>query len=91
MVHDMPQLNGVAECLNCTLVDHIHTFTHLSSLSKFLQGEALQHPTWLKNHSALQALNRLTPYQMLLGCAPDLSYDVLDWGSDDKEYISSLL
>lgn len=34
--HDTPQLNGIAECLNQTLLKRIHTFTHMSSLPKSL-------------------------------------------------------
>jgi hypothetical protein len=35
-VHDTPQLNGVAEQLNPTIVEHIWAFTHSSGLPKFL-------------------------------------------------------
>jgi transposase InsO family protein len=34
--HDTPQLNGVVECLNRTLLEHIWAFTHTSSLPKML-------------------------------------------------------
>ena len=40
-VHDTPQLNGVAERLNCTLVKRIWVFTHSSGLPKFLLGARL--------------------------------------------------
>ena len=68
-----PQLNGVAEQLNRMLVERIQAFTHMSGLPKFLWGEALWHATWLKNCTATQALDGLTPHQALLGCTPDLS------------------
>ncbi len=71
-VHDTPQLNGMAKQLNCMLVERIQAFTHTSSLPKFLWGEALRHTTWLKNHTATQALDGLMPHQALLGRAPDL-------------------
>src|SRR6266702_2850332 len=79
-VHDTPQLNGVAERLNRTLVERIRAFTHSSGLPKFLWGEALRHATWLKNRSATRALDGLTPYQALLGRAPDLS-GLQRWGA----------
>jgi hypothetical protein len=40
-MHNTPEWNGVAEWLNCTLLERIHTFTHLTSLPKTLWGEAL--------------------------------------------------
>jgi transposase InsO family protein len=47
--HDTPQLNGIVECLNYTLLEQICAFTHTSGLPKLLWGEALRHTTWLKN------------------------------------------
>ncbi len=79
-VHNTPQLNGVAEWLNCTLVEHIQAFTHSSGLPKFLWGKALWHMTWLKNQTATQALDGLTPHQVLFRCAPDLS-GLQQWGA----------
>src|SRR6266702_401111 len=40
-VHDTPQLNGVAEWLNRTLVERIQAFTHMSGLPKFLWGKTV--------------------------------------------------
>ena len=48
-MHDTPQLNGIAERLNRTLLEHICAITHTSGLPKSLWGEALRHATWLKN------------------------------------------
>ncbi len=79
-VHDTPQLNGMAEWLNRTLVEHIWAFTHTSGLPKFLWGEALRHMTWLKNHMATQALDSLMPHQALLRRAPNLS-GLQRWGT----------
>ncbi len=79
-VHDTPQLNGVAEWLNRTLVERIQAFTHMSGLPKFLWGKALWHAMWLKNCTAMQALDGLTPHQALLGRAPDLS-GLQRWGT----------
>jgi transposase InsO family protein len=48
-VHDMPQLNGVAECLNRTLVEKVRALLHMAGLPQSMWGEALRHSTWLKN------------------------------------------
>ena len=71
--HDTLQLSGVAEHLNCTLLEHICAFTHSSGLPKSLWGEALQHTTWLKNQTATCALDGKTPFEALYGQLPDLS------------------
>jgi hypothetical protein len=79
-VHDILQLNGVAERLNQTIVERIRAFTHSSGLPKFLWGEALRHATWLKNRTATCALDGLTPYQAVFSCAPDVSR-LRQWGA----------
>ena len=73
MVHDTPQLNGIAEHLNRILLECICTFTHMSSLPKSLWGKALRHATWLKNRTATWALNGKTPFKALYSQPPDLS------------------
>jgi hypothetical protein len=77
--HDTPQLNGVAECLNRTLLKRIRAFMHMSSLPKTLWGEGLRHATWLKNRTATRALDGKTPYKALFGAPPDLS-ELKLWG-----------
>jgi len=72
-VHYTPQLNGVVERLNRTLLERIHTFAHESGLPKSLWGEALRHEVWLKNRTAMRALDGKTPFEALLGRPPDLS------------------
>jgi transposase InsO family protein len=71
--HDTPQLNGVAERLNRTLLERIRAFAHESSLPKNLWGETLRHATWLKNRTATHALDGKTPFAALYGRPPDLS------------------
>lgn len=78
-VHDMLQLNGVTKHLNHTCLERICAFTHDSGLPKYLWSEALWHATWLKNHMATCTLDRLTPYQALFGCMPDLA-GLQPWG-----------
>ena len=78
--HDTLQLNGIAEHLNCTLLEHIHAFTHSSGLPKSLWGEVLWHATWLKNWTAMHTLNGKMPFEALYGQPPDLSM-LRSWGT----------
>ena len=79
-MHDTPQLNGVAERLNRTLLERIRAFTHSSGLPKSLWGEVLQHATWLKNRTATCALDGKMPFEALYGQPPDLSA-LQSWGT----------
>jgi hypothetical protein len=78
-VHDTPQLNGVVERLNRTLLEQIRTFVHGSGLPKSFWGEALHHVVWLKNHTATCALDGRMPFEALYGRLPDLSH-LRVWG-----------
>jgi len=78
-IHDTPQLNGVAECLNCTLLERIRAFMHTSGLPKTLWSKGLRHATWLKNRTATHALDGKTPYEALFSTPPDLS-ELKLWG-----------
>src|SRR5882724_6112456 len=62
-VHDTPQENGIAERLNCTLLEKVHAMLHGAQLLKSLWGEALGHATWLKNRTLTKALEQVTPPQ----------------------------
>ena len=48
-VHDTPAQNGIAECLNQTLIEKVCAMLHVSSLPMMLLGEAVRHMVWLKN------------------------------------------
>ncbi len=72
-VHDTPQLNGVAECLNRTLVEKVWVLLHMAGLPQSMWGEALRHSTWLKNRTSTCALGGRTPWQALYGSPPNLS------------------
>jgi len=80
MTHDTPQLNSVTERLNCTLLEQMHALTHMSGLPKSLWGEALRQATWLKNRTAMRALDGKMPFEALFGCPPDLS-TLQTWGT----------
>ncbi len=71
-VHERPQLNGVAERLNRTLLERIRAFAHGSGLPKSLWGEAL--PCGLAEEPHRNACaGWQTPFQALFGRPPDLS------------------
>lgn len=78
-VHDTPQLNGVAERLNRTLLERIRALAHGSSLPKSLWGKSLRHAVWLKNRTATRALDGKTPFEALYGRLPGLS-NLRVWG-----------
>ena len=78
--HDTPAYNGVAERLNCVLLECTHVFLHSSALPKFLWGEAVKHTVWLKNRMATCALpNGKTPYKMHYGKKLNLA-GLREWG-----------
>ena len=79
-VHDSPQQNGIAECLNCTLLKCVRTMVHSSGLLYFLWGEAIKHACWIKNSTLTVALSDQTPFQAATGSKPDLS-KLREWGS----------
>jgi len=72
-IHDTPQLNGIAECLNWALLEQIWALRHLMGLPEFLWGKALHHATWLKNRMATRMLDNKMPFKVLFGSPPDLS------------------
>jgi transposase InsO family protein len=80
ITHDTPQLNGIAECLNRTLLERINALTHASGLPKSLWGEALRHAAWLKNWTATRALDGKMPFKALYSRPPNLS-TLQIWGS----------
>jgi IS30 family transposase len=79
-VHDTPQQNGVAEHLNCTILEKVRAMLHSSGQPKFLWGEAARHAVWLKNRTPTKALNGTTPYEAAYGTKPNLG-GLREWGS----------
>ena len=79
-VHDTPEQNGVAERLNCTLVEHARAMHYAADLPKFLWTESIQHAVWLKNRTTTYQLNGKTPFEMLFNKKPDLS-NLPEWGT----------
>jgi hypothetical protein len=77
--HDTPQFNGIAECLNQTLLERVQALTHASSFPKSMWGEALRYANWLKNWTAMHALDGKMPFAALYDHPPDLS-GLCRWG-----------
>ena len=53
--HDTLQHNGVAESLNCRLLEHTPAMLHHSGLPKNLWAEAIRFAAWLKNRASTKA------------------------------------
>ena len=79
-VHDTPEHNGVAECLNRTILEKICAMLHAGGQPKFLWGEAVHHAVWLKNRTSTKALSGLTPFEVIYSRKPDLR-GLCEWGS----------
>ena len=54
-VHDFPQFNGIAECCNGVLLEHVRALLIDSALPKFLWKEALKFAMWIRNRSIVRA------------------------------------
>ncbi|KNZ76413.1 Copia protein [Termitomyces sp. J132] len=80
-VYNFPQLNGIAEHANQTIVEGACTMMIAAGLPKYLWAEAKHHIVWLRNRTPTSSLpNNTTPYQMVIGKKPDL-LKVCKWGS----------
>ena len=78
--HDTLQHNGVAELLNCHLVEHVQAILHQSELPKNLWGEAIHFCVWLKNWMSTWAIGKATtPFERLTRQKPNLT-GVPEWG-----------
>jgi transposase InsO family protein len=72
-VHNSPQQNGVAECLNRTLVEHACAMLIGHDQPKFLWAEAVNYATWLKNRFPSRAILGTTPYALVNKSKPSLA------------------
>ena len=70
-----PQQNGVAECMNRTLLDLVRSMLHEKSLPKKFWAEALATAVYVRNRVTSRSLpSNITPYHIWFGKAPDLSH-----------------
>lgn len=70
--HSLSQ-NGIAECLNRTVVEHARAMLHTHELLLFLWKEAVAYATYLKNRSPTCALGETTPEEAFWGRKPDIT------------------
>ena len=71
-VHDSPQSNGKAERLNRTLAEHARALLFDAGLPKFLWGEAILYPAWLRNRTTSKNTPGSTPHERGTGQKPNL-------------------
>jgi hypothetical protein len=65
--------NGIAERLNRTLLDHVHTMLFDSKLPKTLWPYSVAYACYLKNRSPTCALDGKTPHEMFFNSRPNIS------------------
>ncbi|GJT34550.1 retrotransposon protein, putative, ty1-copia subclass, partial [Tanacetum coccineum] len=70
-VAGMPQLNGLAECMNRTLMDKVHCLLIQSGLPKTFWAEATCTAAYLINRSPSTAIEKNTPMEMWSGHPSD--------------------
>jgi len=77
--HDTPQHNGVAESLNCHLMERVCAFLIQAALPKALWAEAAHFVIWLKNHTTTRVIGDATPLERASGRKPNLA-GLPEWG-----------
>ena len=78
-IHDTPEENGVSECLNHMLLEHVCAMLLASDVLKFLWTEAVHPVIWIKKCMATHALDGKTPYEMVYNTKSDLE-GLPEWG-----------
>jgi Reverse transcriptase (RNA-dependent DNA polymerase)/gag-polypeptide of LTR copia-type/Integrase core domain/GAG-pre-integrase domain len=69
-----PELNGVAERANRTLVESARSMLHGANLDFAYWGEALLTSVYLRNRSPTRSLANVTPYEAWYGKKPTLNH-----------------
>ncbi|HEV7738404.1 MAG TPA: DDE-type integrase/transposase/recombinase, partial [Chlamydiales bacterium] len=69
-----PQQNGMAERANRTVVQAAKAMLHSAGLSYGFWERAVETAVFARNRSPTQSLTYKTPYELLFGRAPDISY-----------------
>lgn len=68
-----PAQNGIAECLNRTLVEHARAVLFTRHLPHFLWEDTIGYMCYLKNRSPTYALTDMIPYKVFWGRKPDIN------------------
>lgn len=66
--------NGVAECLNCSIFNHVQTVLADTGLPLFLWAEVANYIVYMRNRHTTCALANLISYQQHFSIIPDLSH-----------------
>nr|GEZ50632.1 putative ribonuclease H-like domain-containing protein [Tanacetum cinerariifolium] len=69
-----PQQNGVVERRNRTLIEAAHTMLIYAQAPLFLWAEAVATACFTQNRSIIRLRHGKTPYELMHGKQPDLSY-----------------
>nr|GEW32269.1 retrovirus-related Pol polyprotein from transposon TNT 1-94 [Tanacetum cinerariifolium] len=89
-----PQQNGVVERINRTLVEDARTILIFSHGPLFLYAEAIATVCYTKNRSIIHRCFNKTPYELIQGRKPDISYlyvfGALCYPKNDREDIGKL-
>nr|GEZ07923.1 hypothetical protein [Tanacetum cinerariifolium] len=89
-----PQQNGVVERINRTLVEASRTMLIFSHALLFLWAEAIATACYTQNTSIIHCLFNKTPYELIQGKKPDISYlhvfGDLCYPKNDREDIDKL-
>ena len=80
-MHDTPESNGIAECLNRTIVERACAMLLASNLPKSLWGYAVLNANFINNCTHTRALPDKTPYEVIHHKKPNL-VDTYEWGRD---------
>nr|GEV70219.1 putative ribonuclease H-like domain-containing protein [Tanacetum cinerariifolium] len=70
----IPQQNGIVERRNRTLVEAARTMLIFSHATLFLWAEAIATACYTQNHSIIHRRFNKTPYELIQGRKPDISY-----------------
>ena len=68
-----PQENGVAEQMNCTLVESARAMLHDAGLPNSYWADAVEYAAHICNSVPTRALSGSTPYEAWCGNSPDVS------------------
>src|SRR6478752_4271786 len=69
-----PEMNGVAERMNRTLIEMVRCMLQDSSLPKRYWGEALLYATYTRNHCPTAAVSEKVPIELWNGAKPFISH-----------------
>ncbi|GAB1600790.1 hypothetical protein Ahia01_000357100 [Argonauta hians] len=69
-----PEQNGVAERMNRTLVEMVRSMLSDSKLPKKFWAEALSTASYIRNRSPTNAVEGMTPYEVLKGRKPNVKH-----------------